>query len=130
MWQRAGLALVVLGALLACKGKSKASGPIVPVDSTVLVKAYAENEVAADQLYKGKRVLVTGWIIDVKKDFSNDSYVLLSGGTAIEVPASQCYFTQADQAKIPSLAIQSKATFECDCEGLFIHVQLKNCTVR
>ena len=40
---------------------------------------YVANEVAADQKYEGKKILLTGVIESINKDFKGDAYLVLKG---------------------------------------------------
>ena len=48
-------------------------------DAEILSRDYDANEVAADQKYKGGRILVTGRVSGISKDFLGDPYVSLKG---------------------------------------------------
>lgn len=47
-------------------------------DATELFRAYEENEVAADQRFKGKRVALRGRILKIGKDFVDQPYLMLA----------------------------------------------------
>ena len=49
--------------------------------SKELSEAYNENEVAADQKYKGKKILLTGKVESINKDVLEESYITLEGDT-------------------------------------------------
>ncbi|WP_411390703.1 OB-fold protein [Pseudomonas sp. MPB23] len=59
-----------------------ASAPAEPLKtytSTQVAKSYDDNTVAADALFKGKRVKVTGRITDINTDFRGNPYLVLAG---------------------------------------------------
>jgi TonB family protein len=49
----------------------------LPVEAERLFLDYQRNEVAADHQYRGRRLLVTGMVTSVKKDFTDKVYVVL-----------------------------------------------------
>jgi TonB family protein len=49
----------------------------LPVQAERLFLDYQRNEVAADQKYRGKRLLVTGMVTSVNKDFTDKVYLML-----------------------------------------------------
>ena len=57
--------------------KQKAA-TVVSVDAWTLVADYKDNEVAADEKYKGKTLKVNGFIGDIKKDITDTMYVILT----------------------------------------------------
>ncbi|MGH8049058.1 MAG: OB-fold protein [Arenimonas sp.] len=56
---------------------AQSEAPAMEVKAGELFSAYEANEVAADQIYKGKRLAVTGKVDDIKKDFTDSIYVTL-----------------------------------------------------
>ena len=53
--------------------------PVLSVNSKTLYKDYSNNEIAADDKYKGKIIQVTGTIRDIGNDIMDDAYVTLIG---------------------------------------------------
>jgi hypothetical protein len=49
--------------------------------------AYDENEIAADNDYKGQKILVTGTVVSIDKDFTESAYVTLRGSGLMGVHA-------------------------------------------
>lgn len=60
----------------------------IAVDAATLHQAYAENEVAADQQYKGKPLTVSGHISDITSDVTDDPVVSLRVGDFESVHAT------------------------------------------
>jgi hypothetical protein len=122
-------AMAVMAALLACKSSPPAPKAVeltVPVAELLL--AYKANEVAADQKYKGKRVRTTGVVDDIKKDIVDNIYVTLGTGAELEFPQVQAYFPDSLASKAAGLQSGQTITVDCDCEGLLMNVQMKECT--
>lgn len=51
------------------------SEPTIEADADKLFADYKENEVSADNKYKGKRVIVAGVVASINKDFKNTAWV-------------------------------------------------------
>jgi hypothetical protein len=119
----------ILAALLACK--SSGSSAPKPAEITVpvaeLLLSYKSNEVAADQKFKGKRVRTTGVVDDIKKDIVDSIYVTLGTGAELEFPQVQAYFPDSLASKAAALQSGQTITVDCDCEGLMMNVQMKEC---
>jgi len=58
---------------------AKSTEPPIKMTSGELSKAYNANEVAADNSYKGKKLLIYGRIVSISKDAMDDIYILLRG---------------------------------------------------
>src|SRR5262249_35052047 len=72
-------------------GSSKASEPApISVSASTLFSDYDANEVAADEKYKDKILLVNGTVDDIKKDIMDTMYVTLK--TSNPILSVQCYF--------------------------------------
>ena len=89
-----------------------------------LYSAFEQNEVAADNKYKGKKLAVTGVIEDIGNDILNDSYITLKTGNLIG--DVQCYLDKKEVAKLSKGQV---ITVIGKCTGLFGNVGLKNCRI-
>lgn len=67
----------------------------ISVSAIQFYKAYEENEVAADNKYKGKKIEITGKVESINKDIADDVYVVLSGGEFMGV---SCHLQEAGKA--------------------------------
>lgn len=67
-----------------------AVAPVAPVEITArqLYRDYEANEVAADVLYKGKRLLITGEVATIQTDLMDEPQVLLKAGSVEQVMIS------------------------------------------
>jgi hypothetical protein len=122
-------ALLIVAALLACKSNETAApkAPEVTVSTQELLLSYKSNEVAADQKYKGKRVRTTGVVNQIKKDIVDEIYVTLGTGAELEFPEVQAYFPESLASKAAGLRNGQTITVDCNCEGLMVNVQMKEC---
>ncbi|MDO6432992.1 hypothetical protein Q4E93_20455 [Flavitalea sp. BT771] len=72
------------------------SAQAIQVTATEYDKKYHDNEVAADNLFKDKKVAITGTVESINKDILDDVYVQLTGG---EVSMGvQCHLTDGQKA--------------------------------
>jgi hypothetical protein len=64
--------------------------PVAPVEITArqLYRDYEANEVAADVLYKGKRLLISGEVAAIQADLFDEPQVLLKAGSVEQVMIS------------------------------------------
>lgn len=56
------------------------AAPLPPLAAATLLQAYKANEVSADLKYKGKRFHVTGTVVGIRSDFTDDPVVELVTG--------------------------------------------------
>ena len=92
------------------------------ISAKELYTAYEQNEISADNKYKGKKLAVTGVIKDIGNDILNDSYITLKTDNLFG--SVQCFLNKKDVAKLSKGA---KVTIIGKCTGLFGTVGLKNC---
>ena len=101
------------------------------ITATDLWKAYADNEVNADNLYKGKLLSVTGTISDIGKDIvTKNPCVSLKAGDQLGIYSVQCFFPDADEKSSTLAALKDgqKITIYGTCEGTPVtNVQLSDC---
>lgn len=88
-----------------------------------LVGAYEDNEVNADDNFKGKQFYVEGYIGDIGKDILDDIYITLQAGSSFR--SVQCYINDKDAVK--NLQKGQKITIFGKCNGLMMNVLMKNC---
>lgn len=88
-----------------------------------LTASYDENEVKADENFKGKTFFVEGTVRDIKKDILDDIYVILEGDQMFR--DVQCFFDDKNTAS--QLQKGMRVTFQGKCDGLMMNVLMKNC---
>lgn len=93
------------------------------ISAADLVTSYTNNEVSADNNFKGKKFYVEGYIDNIGKDILDDIYVTLKSGDVIR--SVQCYID--DQDKVANLRKGQKITVLGQCDGLMMNVLMKNC---
>ena len=102
------------------------SNPSVKISASKLYKEYNENEIAADEKYKGKIIEVTGVIRDIGNDIMDNAYITLVGDEYFG--DIQCYFNE--KSVVAKLSKGKRVTVIGSCSGLMINVQINNCIVR
>lgn len=93
------------------------------IDAPSLVEIYKQNEVKADNNFKGKTFYVSGIVDDIKKDIMDNIYVTLEGDDVLS--SVQCYFDNADEAA--NLSKGQQVVFKGKCNGLMMNVLMKDC---
>lgn len=112
--------LIVIGVILAPdKNTSDASisnsdstanntdevqSPPIEVTATELLNAYKNNEVGANQQYKGKNLLVTAQIDAIQAGISDEPYLSLKAGGEFEFNKPQAHMAKSEYAKAASLS--------------------------
>jgi hypothetical protein len=75
----------------------RSGGQAIQVTSTEYDKKYHDNEVAADNIYKDKKVAITGTVESINKDLLDDVYIQLKGDGDVTMGV-QCHLTDAQKA--------------------------------
>lgn len=105
--------------------------PTIQITATDLLAAYEENQVNADNQYKGKLLEVTGIIDDIGTDIMDDVYVTINNGDEYAFTCVQCFFKNKDEiAKVSNLKPGSEITIVGKCDGEVFNVLLKDCKIK
>jgi hypothetical protein len=100
----------------------------IRVTAPVLISEYEANEIAADQRYKGKTVVVTGKVDHVGKDIMDSMYVTLRGDKEFGIVRVQCFFDDSWATRLSYLREGDTVTVNGTCDGKFGNVLLKDCS--
>jgi len=95
-----------------------AAAPAEPLKSytaSQVATSYDENTVAADILFKGKRVQVTGRITDINTDFMGNPYLVLAGTNQFMGP--QFKFDKSDMSVMATLKKGASVKVVCTGKG-------------
>jgi hypothetical protein len=92
---------------------------VLEVTPSQLFRAYEDNEIKADNTYKGQYVKMTGRIEDIGKDLMDDMYITFPGSDFFGI---QVYFNPEDQSEVANLNKGSTITVVCKVEGLMGNV--------
>ncbi|MDR2584354.1 MAG: NINE protein [Fibromonadaceae bacterium] len=94
--------------------------PVAELSASQLFSEYEDNEVAADNAYKGKWIKVSGTVESIAKDILDDPYVLFNTGDLFGV---QVYFDDASQ--LGSIKKGQRLTIVGKCDGKFGNILVK-----
>jgi hypothetical protein len=106
------LALITLFAVVGCKESAKYA-----VMAERLYYDYITDAEAADELYKGTKIQVTGIISSLGTD-----YVILEVGELSETCGVQCSFASKYASLVASLSVGQQITIKGTCLGYSNHV--------
>lgn len=113
-------------AAVAATGVVPAATPPLAVTSVALAKAYEENEAAADNLYKGKLLVVSGKLQSINKDLTDDTVLVLQGQNAFQTVQAELDSDAASAAL--SMHKGQKVTLHCMGAGEVASLpMLKDC---
>jgi hypothetical protein len=97
------------------------------VDAVKLWKDYDANEVAADGIYKGKILQVTGTVASIDKDFLDDIVLHLKSPNQFE--NTMATLKKSETSKAAALSKGSKVTLLCKGKGRILgSPTLDDCT--
>ncbi|MDQ3174776.1 MAG: OB-fold putative lipoprotein [Acidobacteriota bacterium] len=106
---------------------SPSASPI-PITALALASAYDDNEVAADQQYEGRELLVTGKVESIATVFGS-TYVTLKG-KEMSIVSVQCFVDDSQKGAVARLKKGTLATVQGTCDGKSLNVELKNCVIK
>jgi tRNA(Ile2) C34 agmatinyltransferase TiaS len=109
------------------KDAVKQEAPAIVISAPVLAKAYDDNEVSADNTYKGKKVKISGTIEDIGKDIVDAPYITLSSGEEFSAVTVQCMID--DHASVAALKKGQRVTVIGKVSGKMMNVLVEDCTI-
>lgn len=105
----------------------------IEVKSSVLYKAYDDNEISADNLYKDKWVKITGKVIDVRKNpiKKSETIVKLNGliDNEYEIVGVSCHFDESHKAEISEISKGQSITILGKCVGKPVFIKIEECSI-
>ena len=109
--------------------KVKTLGVDLQEKAFILYQEYDFNEIAADQKYKDKKILVQGFIDSIGKDILGQAYVSLQT-TNQTLSRVKCVFSQEQEASLASLKPGYPVWIVGRCVGQqILNVILEDCRV-
>ena len=100
----------------------------IQISATDLLDAYDANGVAADELYKGQLVEITGTIGSIDKDVFDTAYITLeNSNNKYSILSVQCYFDDDHLSQLASLSVGDTITIRGVCDGHSLNVMVKKC---
>lgn len=110
--------------------KAEAEKPAISITAAALSKAYQDNEVGADQLYKNTVLMITGTVEAISKDFTDKIYVTLKGdGGDFSITDIQCYFSDDHINQASGLKKGQRITVKGLGDGLVMNVIVRGCSL-
>lgn len=103
---------------------------VMQVNIRDILAAYENNEVGADNQYKGKLIEVTGIVDNIKKDIFDNLYVTLGTGAQFEIPQIQAFFDDSMNNQLGQLRKRQRLTVVCRVDGLMMNVLAKDCVIK
>ena len=100
----------------------------VEITAEQLSSDYAADEIAADQLYKGNLLQVTGKVNSVNENLMGVYFVKLSGG-GIEAWEIQCMFDEQYGPEVAQLEQNDMVTVKGICDGYYMSIKMKDCVL-
>lgn len=101
--------------------------PIASLSAVSLFGAYEDNEVAADEQYKGKILEVSGVVDSIGKDILNQPYIALSLGQPYKIGRVQCFFSDSDISKLAKISKGAEIRVRGKCIGKMGNILLHDC---
>lgn len=99
----------------------------IEVDAKTLFDEYQQNEVAADDRYKGKKLLVRGTVQSVDKDFLDSIIVRLA--TSNQFMGAMARMEDGEKSQASRLRKGEKVAVLCEGGGIVIGTpSLRDCT--
>lgn len=92
-----------------------------------LLSEYKDNEVRADQKFKGQLISTTGTVGEVKKDVLDHIYVTVGTGALFEIPTVQCFPVDGQESNAATLSKGDTVKIQGRVEGLMMNVLIKEC---
>lgn len=93
------------------------------VSARQLSADYIANEIKADNIYKGRALIVTGTIQEITRGITGNIYVVLTGSNRMRTVF--CYYDNEEKAA--GLKKGQEVSFKGICEGLMMSVIVNNC---
>lgn len=100
--------------------------PVYEVSVNDLMAAYAANEIAADEQYKGKSLVVSGVISKIGVDFLDKPFVYFDIDKN-GIRQVHCFFKHKND--VMSLRIGQAVKVQGTCEGMETSVGLRDCMI-
>lgn len=94
-----------------------------------IVREYEQNEIAADNKYKGKTIRIDASIDDIGKDLLDTMYITLRMPSEWDLRTVQCFFDDKHVNEIANLRRGQRITVQGTVDGLMMNVLLKDCWI-
>lgn len=96
------------------------------MSADALARAYNANEIAADEKYKGKAVIISGKIQNIGKDILGSPFVVVGGSGMLD--GVQCMFAKSATSSLASLSKGRTVTISGTVSGkMLTWVMMSDC---
>ena len=104
----------------------------IEISAHDLWMAYDENELNADNQYKGQIISVTGTVSEIGRDLITDvPFIALKAEDSIGIYSIQCFFQSADtHEKVAAVKDGDVITITGKCTGKSLNVLLRDCYIQ
>jgi len=99
---------------------------IVKVTATKLAEDYDNNEIAADQKYKGKIVEITGTLNSIQAMLGSQ-FITIEGNQILS--DIQCFFDKSKESELAILQKGKSITVQGRVNGKSLNVEVKECEI-
>ena len=114
--------------LLADAKEAFANVPKFILSADQLYQEYENNEIAADNKYKGKIVLISGKIQNISKDDIWNTPIIIIGSELFGV---RCHLERSENPAVARLSKGQRVSVKGEVKGKdFPYVHVKNCTLQ
>lgn len=108
--------------------------PIIEISAKELINEYQKNEIKANDMFKGKRLRVTGYVAEFSQAegmvFSDSYYIYIDYGNAYDFNNISCYLNDSSVEKAIELKKGDKIVIEGNCTGFsFSDVKMSSCDI-
>ena len=111
--------------------RNKTTQANIIITASNLFTVYEKNEIKAEQVYKGKKVEITGIIDSIGTDILDNPYVKLSSGEKYSMTGVQCFFEDKDEIeKVANLNTGETVTIIGIVDGKLLNIFIKNCFLK
>lgn len=99
----------------------------VAVSASQLYSDYKQNELAADEKYKGKMIEVSGTVATIEEMFGQKFVTLNTGDILGKI---QCFLDDSEGSKAASLTVGQQITLTGKGDGMSLNVAMKGCVIK
>ena len=101
----------------------------IETTATELISAYAENEVAANNMYEDKYLYITGTIDSIGTDITDTMYITLTNGDEWSIERVQCFFDDEYANEVAALRKGDTVEIYGTCDGYMMNVMIEDCVL-
>lgn len=109
------------------EAEAEVAEQVITVTASQLYSDYKQNELAADEKYKGEMIEVSGTVASIEEMFGQ-KFVSLNTGDIIG--KIQCFLDDSEGSKAASLTVGQQITLTGKGDGMSLNVAMKNCMIK